>query len=179
LNTSTSDEANAKQVIRAAGGAYSSTESTLDDVEIESTNELRQIKKKESKISDEEQEQINQIAEEEFATKYDSTVIYSLFFLIFFSNILINVDHGTLPGSTKEIEKKLNIGDFQFGMLGSVVYGGLTLGSAVATMLFTNGDKIKPAIAGSLLCNAICLLVFTRSHDFLLSCALRFCIGFF
>lgn len=135
--------------------------------------------KSNSNATDEQLREITAIAEAEFANSYDSAVIYSLFFLIFFANVLINVDHGTLPGSTHEIEKKLLIGDFQFGMLGSVVYGGLTVGSAVATMLFSDGSKIKPALAFSLLCNSFCLYLFTISSHFLISCFLRFWIGFF
>lgn len=44
------------------------------------------------------------MAEAEFQSNYSPTIIYAQLFLIFFSNIMINVDHGTLPGSTKEIE---------------------------------------------------------------------------
>ena len=119
------------------------------------------------------------MAEIEFQSHYDRRVIYSLFFLIFFANIMINIDHGTLPGSTKQIERKLNIHDFEFGILGSVVYGGLTIGSAVATMLFSEGEWIKPALAVSLFLNSIALYLFTISPSFIISCMIRGLIGFF
>lgn len=102
-----------------------------------------------------------------------------MFTLIFVANILINVDHGTLPGSTLEIELKLNTNDFGFGILGSVVYGGLTIGSATATMIFSKGQYIKLTLAGSLLLNAISLYLFTLSSSYLICLVLRLFIGFF
>lgn len=119
------------------------------------------------------------LAEAEFQSHYDKSVIYSLFVLVFFANIMINVDHGTLPGSTHDIEKKLNINDFGFGVLGSVVYGGLTFGSAIATMVFIRGEWIKPALTLSLLMNSVSLYAFTISTNFLISSVLRAMIGFF
>lgn len=125
------------------------------------------------------EKEIVEMSDTEFQANYDRTVIYSLFFLIFISNIMINVDHGTLPGSTKQIEEKLGINDFGFGILGSVVYGGLTFGSGLATLLFNKGELIKPTLAASLFCNAICLYVFTTSSSFLISAGLRGVTGFF
>lgn len=55
---------------------------------------------------------------------------------MFISNIWCNVDHGTLPGGSQEIMESLDINEFKYGILGSVVYGGLTLGAAFATGLF-------------------------------------------
>jgi predicted MFS family arabinose efflux permease len=123
--------------------------------------------------------QIMLLAEAEFQSNFDRSVIYSLFFLVFFSNIMINIDHGTLPGSTKHIEKYLGIGDFGFGILGSVVYAGLTLGSAWATIIFNRGEWIKPALAISLFMNSVCLYAFTVSNNFFISCLVRGLIGFF
>lgn len=102
-----------------------------------------------------------------------------MFFLLFISNILINCDHGTLPGSTQQIEQKLNINNFGFGILGSVVFAGLTIGSAMASVLYSNSDMIKPTLSFSLLLNAICLVAFTFSTNIILSCVLRVFIGFF
>jgi len=119
------------------------------------------------------------MTQEEFQQAYSNTVIYSLFGLVFITNVLINVDHGTLPGCTNEIKAKLDINDFGFGVLGSVVYGGLTLGSAFATMIFSTGAWIKPTLAFTLIMNAICLYAFTLSSSYLITLALRTMIGFF
>ena len=47
-----------------------------------------------------EQENVDKLAFEMFNEHYKKSVIYSLFILVFFSNVLINIDHGTLPSST-------------------------------------------------------------------------------
>ena len=49
---------------------------------------------------DENLAKIEAMAEAEFKEHYNTTVIYSLFALIFIANVLINVDHGTLPACT-------------------------------------------------------------------------------
>ena len=59
------------------------------------------------------------------------------------------------------------------------MYGGLTVGSTFATMIFNNGKLIKTALAASLFCNAICLWFFTVSESFYLSVFFRGLIGFF
>lgn len=49
---------------------------------------------------EEEEKRIEEIAQAEFSAHYKQSVIYALFVLVFTTNILINVDHGTLPGCT-------------------------------------------------------------------------------
>jgi hypothetical protein len=63
-------------------------------------------------------------------------VIYVVFILIFLANVFCNVDHGTLPGCSLQIKEDVGLNDLEFGSLGSVVYGGITVGSAVATVVF-------------------------------------------
>ena len=99
--------------------------------------------------------------------------------LVFLSNVFINVDHGSLPGCSVEIKQDLKMNDFEFGVLGSVVYGGLTLGSAVATGVYSKSKLVKPALALTLLMNALCIWLFTVSSSFYLNAFLRFWIGFF
>jgi hypothetical protein len=50
---------------------------------------------------DDQKAKIEEMAEAEFREHYSQTVIYSLFALIFLTNVLINVDHGTLPACTQ------------------------------------------------------------------------------
>lgn len=171
-------EENTKDVISAANNYNDdsvSRKKRLDDNE-QNKEDDGKISEKGSTANSKASEQLKEIqliAEQEFQNNFEQTVIYSLFFLVFFSVIMINVDHGTLPGSTKEIEDKLSINNFGFGVLGSVVYGGLTFGSAMATMLFNRGEWIKPLLASSLFINSICLYLFTVSDNFLISCILR------
>lgn len=47
--------------------------------------------------------------EKEFKKHYDSKMIWWVFTLVFLSNVLINVDHGTLPGCSIEIQNSLGM----------------------------------------------------------------------
>lgn len=102
-------------------------------------NESVRIKSKESE-KEVRSETIKEIGEKDFRSNYNNCIIYFIFGVIFLSNILINIDHGSLPGSTKQIEEKLGINDFEFGLLGTLVYIGIVMGSIVATILYSKGN---------------------------------------
>jgi hypothetical protein len=63
--------------------------------------------------------------------------------------------------------------------LGSVVYGGLTVGAAFATGIYSNSNWVRPALAFTLLMNALCIWVFTLTDSFYFDAFLRFLIGIF
>jgi len=121
----------------------------------------------------------HKLIEKEFYKHYSHKVIYMLFVLIFLSNVFINVDHGSLPGCSTEIKADLFMNNFEFGMLGSVVYGGLTLGAGFATGIYSKSKWIKPALVSSLACNALAIWLFTLTNSFYFNAFLRFMIGFF
>lgn len=62
---------------------------------------------------------------------------------IFMVNLLINIDHGVIPAATTRLKEDLSISNTQLGLLGSVVYFGLTVGSFVAPTLI---QKTPPKI---------------------------------
>jgi sugar phosphate permease len=95
------------------------------------------------------------------------------------SNVLINIDHGSLPGGAEGIKYKANINNWSFGVLGSVVYLGLTLGSAVASASLSNGALIKPTLGVTLFMNAACYYGFTTTSSFYMMVLIRGLIGFF
>jgi sugar phosphate permease len=115
----------------------------------------------------------------EFIKTYHSKVIYSVFTLLFVTNIMINVDHGSLPGCFNAIKEKLDVGNLGFGILGSIVFVGLIFGSIAASGLFSQGDWIKPTLILALTLNAISLYAFTLSNSFYLMVFVRGAIGFF
>mmetsp|Transcript_17687 Transcript_17687/g.29897 ORF Transcript_17687/g.29897 Transcript_17687/m.29897 type:complete len:442 (+) Transcript_17687:459-1784(+) len=119
------------------------------------------------------------LVEEEFYKHYNEKTIHFIFILVFLSNVFINVDHGSLPGCSNDIKKDLNIGNLEFGTLGSVVYGGLTLGSAVATWVYQHDRWIKLTLAFTLALNSISIYLFTVTNSFAFDTYLRFMIGFF
>lgn len=53
---------------------------------------------------------------------------YTIFFIILFTNLIINMDHGTIPAATSEIKNNLQIDDSSLGVFGSLVYLGNILG---------------------------------------------------
>lgn len=50
--------------------------------------------------------------QEEFEKEYSPRAVYGLFVLIFLSNVLINVDHGALPGCFDQVKEKFSINNF-------------------------------------------------------------------
>jgi len=55
----------------------------------------------------------------------------------------VNVDHGSIPGCSIELQQKLNISDLGFGLLGTFVYLGLSIGSVVGAKVYTKTKNIK------------------------------------
>lgn len=74
---------------------------------------------------------------------------------------------------------KLEINKLQYGVLGSFVFGGLTLGSIISTGLYSKAEWIKRVLIGSLVCTALSLLLFTVSSSFTFLLFIRGCTGFF
>jgi predicted MFS family arabinose efflux permease len=72
----------------------------------------------------------------------------------------------------------VGLNDLEFGTLGSVVYGGIILGSAVATAIFQRSSWIKPLLSLTLTLNCLSLWLFTLIEEFYIMAAIRFFIGF-
>ncbi len=54
---------------------------------------------------------------------------WALFSLFFIVQILMNMDHGTVPAATEDIRKDLNIDDDILGIFGSLVFFGNLIGT--------------------------------------------------
>lgn len=52
-----------------------------------------------------------------------------IFALLFFINIVINMDHGIVPAGITSLQLDLKIDPVEIGLLGSFVFLGLTLGN--------------------------------------------------
>jgi len=141
---------------------------------------IKVVRSEEQKLISEKAESLKRkLIEEEFYKNYNTRIIYIIFVVLFFSNVFINVDHGSLPGASNAIKDDLNIGNLEFGTLGSVVYGGLTLGSAVATWVYRHDGWVKPTLAATLGLNSFTIYVFTLTNSFYFDAFLRFMLGFF
>lgn len=91
---------------------------------------------------------------------------------------MINVDHGILPASTTELKHDLNLNNVNIGLLGSLVYLGLVLGSVFAMPVFKYCNA-KLVIILCIFCNAGALMMFTMSEDFYILACSRLLVGFF
>ena len=54
-----------------------------------------------------------------------------IFFLLFYINIVINIDHGIIPAGIKVMTEDLDLDEVHIGLLGSFVFLGLTLGTHI------------------------------------------------
>ena len=52
--------------------------------------------------------------------------------VVLLMNMLINFDHGVMPAAAIEMKRDLNLSNTEYGMLGSVVFIGLTLGKSTS-----------------------------------------------
>jgi hypothetical protein len=116
--------------------------------------------------------------DEEFAKKYDNKTLFSILALMCYCMILVNVDHGSLPGCIEAIEKKLEIQNFGYGILGTVVYTGFMTGSLFGTWVFANSDYNQAVLSLSLTLCSVCLLLFAIQSSYGLALLWRFLTGF-
>jgi len=100
------------------------------------------------------------LIEKEFYRYFNRKVVIILFIVIFITNVFINVDHGSLPGCADVFKSQLGINDFEFGLIGSVVYAGMAAGSVIASGLFNNASWIKLTIIGVVSLNAAAVWTF-------------------
>ena len=91
-------------------------------------------------------------------------------------SVSTNIDHGGIPALTKSLKEELDIGNQGLGMLGSLVFFGLVLGSISATFLF---DRIKyrTLLSLSFFGNSIGLLLFGYAKYFPIVCFSRLLTG--
>lgn len=101
-----------------------------------------------------------------------------IFLLLFFINILINVDHGAIPAATTILKRDLFLSNITLGILGSLVYLGLVLGAISASMLFQTYSS-KWVVSISLIFSCFFLYTFTVSDNIFLLSISRIGCGFF
>jgi len=101
-----------------------------------------------------------------------------IFILIFLVNILINCDHGAIPAGTKELKEAKKISNMQLGIIGSLVYLGLVLGSISGGYIFSTYSS-KWVVINSLIASCIFLYFFTVSNYWEAMALCRIGCGFF
>jgi len=100
------------------------------------------------------------------------------FYIQFVANILMMIDMGILPACTVKMQEELKIANGPFGMLGSMVYLGQTIGSFLSTF-FLQKFPIKIVLSSCLILNTLSLLFFTLTNKFWAIAICRVLTGLF
>ena len=108
---------------------------------------------------------------------YKSCPLNMVLVAMFVFNLFNNADLGALPAALKPIQKDLGFQEVEMGSLGSYVFLGLVLGSALATVLFGN-FSYKAIVSASLIGNAIGMCIFIYFKTYYALGFARFVSGF-
>lgn len=130
-------------------------------------------RKKEDEEDDEDREGFDHLPPE-YSPKKVNIILYYLFF----ANLFFNIDMGILPAGSLQIKQALKMNNSEFGFLGSVVYFGQTVGSALAAGIL-NFYSPKQVILFCLFLNISFLLVFTLTTKFWILAVARAMTGVF
>lgn len=87
------------------------------------------------------------------------------FAIIFFLNLIINIDHGVMPAGAITIKGYLDVSNTEYGLLGSIVFFGLVLGSLAASFVY-NTVSTKAVLFAAMSLNALSQLAFTITTDY-------------
>lgn len=101
-----------------------------------------------------------------------------IFILLFFINILINIDHGAIPAATTILKRDLSIDNVSLGIIGSLVYLGLVLGALSASVIFQSYSS-KWVVSISLILSCLFLYIFTVVSSVFMLAVSRIGCGFF
>jgi len=100
------------------------------------------------------------------------------FAVVLFLNLIINVDHGVMPAGAITIKDYLGISNTEYGLLGSIVFFGLVLGSLAATFVY-NTFNTRLVLVVVMVLNATSQLCFTMTKQYHYLITSRFLTGFF
>ena len=101
-----------------------------------------------------------------------------IFALLFFLNILINIDHGAIPAATTILKRDLGIDNVSLGIIGSLVYLGLVLGALCASLIFQSYSS-KWVVSVGLIFSCLFLYIFTVVNSVFMLAISRIGCGFF
>ena len=99
------------------------------------------------------------------------------FILLLSFNLTLNLDQGTLSGTTSDLKKTLNMEDQELGLFGGMVFLGSTIGCVITTLLINKIDRRKFLICTSIL-DLISLISITTVKIKLILYFCRFISGF-
>lgn len=103
---------------------------------------------------------------------------YLIFCLLLSINLFINMDDGTIPAATTQIEKKLHMDSDGIGLFGTLVYVGALVGSFLSLNIINRLSRKWILVIYIILCGAG-LLSFTKVKNIGFLMFNRFCNGIF
>ena len=130
-------------------------ENSYEDNLLDSTNTNKKSHNKNKKSQDSEFEDI---IDQENLIEISPKGRNIVFVLYLISNILISMDHGSIPASINEL-RQLTSYDQSIGLFGSLVYFGNIIGSMIFFNLINTLNR-KVLLLISLLGNSVCLFTF-------------------
>ena len=91
--------------------------------------------------------------------QFDKSKVNLTYCFLFYINMSLNYDHGTMPSATKDLQVHLDLNAKQLGWLGSLVFIGLFFGSVASSFIFGRANY-KTILTLSYLGNTIGLFSF-------------------
>lgn len=99
-----------------------------------------------------------------------------VFIIITLMNIILNMDHGTIPSASNEIKESMKISETTLGTFGSLVYLGVFIGALVLTKLIDSINRKYLSLGTMLIC-ALMLFSFTQIDILVFLFANRIIVG--
>lgn len=101
-----------------------------------------------------------------------------LYLVVCLSNIILNFDNGILPAASVEMMNDLVLDEISYGLLGSIIYLGLVVGSFLAGVLYQKFPA-KRILSICTFMMMLSLSVFTFTKDTTALVFARISCGFF
>lgn len=101
-----------------------------------------------------------------------------IFILIFSISMLTNFDHGAIPAATTVLMEELHLNSMTLGIIGSILFLGLTFGASSAGFIFNNYTP-KWIVTISIGCSCFFLYNFSQATTPVSLGIFRFLCGFF
>jgi hypothetical protein len=89
------------------------------------------------------------------------------------ANVSCNIDNGIMSGAAESIKSDMGIDNLKFGMLGTIIFFGLSIGSIYAMKAFSTFDHIQGVLVTSFAVLAVLIVAFTVTDVYDLNVALR------
>ena len=109
---------------------------------------------------------------------FSQGTINVMVYVLFFACLFFNIDMGILPAGSVKIKEDFSLDNSRYGTLGSVVYFGQTIGSALSTYALRKYSP-KIILTVCMATNIASLILFTLTDIYALLIVCRLFTGIF